>query len=202
MALARPKKCSACRMTPANSADHEMIASRSEKGKHAVSRERLKLLRQVSDALDEPMTALAFIWLLLLIVDFTHGLGAAGNLASNVIWVIFIVHFLLEFAIAPRKWTYLKQNWLTAIALVLPAFRVLRVFRFVRLFAHAGRSLTLLRLLTSLNRGMRALERSLGHSGLGYVIGLTLLVNFGGAAGMYAFENPQACAARGCRPTR
>jgi voltage-gated potassium channel len=77
------------------------------------------------------------------------------------------------------------------VALVLPALRIFRVLRVVRILAHAGRSLSLLRLLTSLNRGMRALERSLGHTGLGYVFALTVLINFGGAAGMYRFENPQ-----------
>ena len=122
--------------------------------KEGVRRERLKLLRQMTDALDEPMTVLAFVWLALLIFDFTYGLGRYGTIASNVIWGLFVVHFLLEFTLAPQKWTYLKQNWITAIALVLPALRIFRVFQALRILAHAGRSLSLLRLLTSLNRGM------------------------------------------------
>jgi len=52
--------------------------------------------------------------------------------------------------------------------------------------------MSLVRILTSLNRGMRALERSLGRSGFQYVAALTVLVNFAGAAGMYYFENPAA----------
>jgi voltage-gated potassium channel len=179
-----------------------MVAFYQHKQKKSVQRERWKLLRELTDALDEPMTALAFVWLALVIIDFVYGLGRAGSIASNVIWVAFIVHFVLEFWIAPSKLTYLRQNWLTAIALLLPAFRVLRVLRALRLVAHAGRSLTLLRLLTSLNRGMRALERSMGHSGLGYVVALTLLVNFGGAAGMYAFENPAALQSAGITDER
>jgi len=174
-----------------------MVSIYPRKQKETFRRERWKLLRELSAALDKPMTALAFVWLALVIVDFVYGLGRAGDLASNAIWIVFIVHFLLEFCIAPQKITYLRQNWLTVIALVLPAFRVLRVFRAFRIVARAGRSLTLLRLLTSLNRGMRALEHSLGRSGLGYVVALTLLVNFGGAAGMYAFENPHALASAG-----
>src|SRR6476660_3613027 len=128
-----------------------MVAFYQHKQKKSVQRERWKLLRELTDALDEPMTALAFVWLALVIIDFVYGLGRAGSIASNVIWVAFIVHFVLEFWIAPSKLTYLRQNWLTAIALLLPAFRVLRVLRALRLVAHAGRSLTLLRLLTSLN---------------------------------------------------
>src|SRR4051812_42645849 len=97
--------------------------------KETVRRERWKLLRQLTDALDEPMTALALVWLLFVIVDFVHGLGTFGSRATTVIWVIFIVHFVLEFWIAPNKLSYLRQNWLTAVALLLPAFRVLRVWR-------------------------------------------------------------------------
>jgi len=52
-----------------------------------------------------------------------------------------------------------------------------------------GRSLRLLRVVSSLNRGMRALGASLSRRGFGYVIALTVLVTFTGAAGMYAFEN-------------
>jgi voltage-gated potassium channel len=86
----------------------------------------------------------------------------------------------------------LRRNWLTALALVLPAFRVLRVLRAFRFFraARAARSVGLLRLLTSLNRGMRATRRALRRRGVGYVAALTLLVTFAGAAGMYLFENP------------
>jgi voltage-gated potassium channel len=47
----------------------------------------------------------------------------------------------------------------------------------------------LLRVISSLNRGMRALGASLNRRGFGYVIALTVLVAFTGAAGMYAFEN-------------
>ncbi|MGH8178793.1 MAG: potassium channel family protein, partial [Steroidobacter sp.] len=63
-----------------------------------------------------------------------------------------------------------------------------RVFRLLRL-ARAGRGLRLLRVLSSLNRGMHALGASLSRRGFGYVIALTVLVTFAGAAGMYAFEN-------------
>ena len=62
--------------------------------------------------------------------------------------------------------------------------RVLRVMRLAR----AARGLRLVRIVSSLNRGMRALGASMGRRGFGYVIALTLLVTFAGAAGMYAFE--------------
>jgi voltage-gated potassium channel len=52
-----------------------------------------------------------------------------------------------------------------------------------------GRGLRLFRVVSSLNRGMRALRANLERRGFGYVILLTVLVVFAGAAGMYAFEN-------------
>jgi voltage-gated potassium channel len=55
--------------------------------------------------------------------------------------------------------------------------------------ARVGRGLRLVRLISSLNRGMRALGASLQRRGFGYVILLSILVAITGAAGMYAFEN-------------
>jgi voltage-gated potassium channel len=97
----------------------------------------------------------------------------------------------VEFVLAPHKVAYLKRNWLTAISLLIPALRIFRVFRAFRLLrlARTGRGLRLVRVVGSLNRGMKALGASLSRRGFGYVIALTVLVTFAGAAGMYAFEN-------------
>ncbi|MEX2173152.1 MAG: ion transporter [Pirellulaceae bacterium] len=158
------------------------------------NRERRRLLHRISALLDVPMTVLSFVWLVLLIVDLTSGLNPFLDRLNLLIWAAFIVHFCLELAIAPDKFAYLRRNWLTAIALVLPAFRIvraLRAFRLLRL-ARVARSVTLLRVFTSLNRGMRTVQHRMRRRGLGYVVVLTLLFNFAGAAGMYQFENPRA----------
>src|SRR4051794_34622254 len=97
-----------------------------------LNQQRWKLLRQVTALLDGPMTALAFVWLGLLILDLTRGLSGFLSILNNVLWALFVVHFALEFTIAPHKWGYLRRHWLTALALVLPAVRVLRVFRAFR----------------------------------------------------------------------
>jgi len=130
------------------------------------------------------MAALGFVWLVLLIIDLVWGLHPVLQRISMIIWAIFIVEFLLEFSIAPKKLVYLQRNWLTAIALLVPA---LRIFRFLRILS-AVRGIRLVRVLGSLNRGMRALGASLGRHGFRYVLALTLIVTFAGAAGMYAFE--------------
>jgi voltage-gated potassium channel len=123
----------------------------------------------------------------LLIVELTAGLPPFLEQLGYVIWGLFVADFLLEFALAPDKASYLKGNWLTVLALVAPALRVLAAFRFLRAL-RAARGLRLLRVVSSVNRGMRSLGRVMGRHGFGYVVALTTLVIAGGAAGIYAFE--------------
>jgi voltage-gated potassium channel len=159
--------------------------------KQTLDNQRSEILQQLEDWLETPMLVLGLAWLALLIVDLTHGLSPFLETASTVIWIIFILDFVIKFALAPQKGRYLKQNWLTVIALLVPALRVFRIVRVVRLFrlARAARGLRLVRVITSLNRGMKALGATMGRRGFGYVMALTVVVTLAGAAGMYAFEN-------------
>jgi voltage-gated potassium channel len=172
-------------------------ASNSEKqdkeasAEEAVKKERYELLQRLEDLLETPMLILAFLWLALLIVELIWGESLLFEIVGTIIWVIFILDFAVKFMLAPYKVAYLKQNWLIALSLLIPAlrlFRVVRAFRLLQL-ARVGRGLRLLRVFSSLNRGMRALRASLSRRGFGYVIALTILVMFAGAAGMYAFES-------------
>lgn len=153
--------------------------------------ERWALLAELEDWLEAPMQVLGFIWLGLLVLDLTRGLNGLLAALSTLIWIIFIADFAIRLAIAPDKGRFLKRNWLGALSLLVPALRVLRVLRFARLarIAAGARGFRLVRVVGSLNRGMNALRRSMGRRGLAYVIILTVLVIFGGAAGMYAFES-------------
>jgi voltage-gated potassium channel len=157
----------------------------------ALERERYQLLRRLEDWLETPMLILAFVWLALLIGEFILGENLAFEVIGTVIWVIFILDFVIKLILAPRKTAYLRKNWLTVISLLVPALRIFRIFRVVRILrlARVGRSLRLFRVVSSLNRGMRALRANLERRGFGYVVILTVLVVLAGAAGMYAFEN-------------
>src|SRR5687768_9805186 len=157
----------------------------------SLERERAKLAIRIGRALETPMTVLGFVWLVLLVVDLTRGLSPLLDRLSYGIWALFVLQFVAEFVVAPRKIAYLRRNWLTAIALILPAARVLRVFRAGRALG-ALRGTRLLRVVSSANRGMRSLGRVMGRRGFGYVASLTLLVAVAGAAGMYAFERDVA----------
>ena len=138
------------------------------------------------------MVTLAFVWLALLIVELVWGASRWFETLGLAIWVVFILHFALELTLAPRKLTYLSTHWLTALSLLVPALRAVRVVRGLRILrlARATRGVRLLRVVSSLNRGMSALGDSLSRRGFVYVVALTLLVTVAGAAGMYALESP------------
>ena len=173
-------------MSDENTGDKQDAAAPVEE---ALKNERYELLRRLEDSLETPMLVLAFVWLALLVGELIWGL--MFEVLGTIIWVIFILDFAVAFVLAPHKIAYLKNNWLTALSLLVPALRLFRFSRVFRLFrlARMGRSLRLLRVVSSLNRGMRALGASLSRRGFGYVLALTVLVAFTGAAGMYAFEN-------------
>ncbi|GAA4359428.1 hypothetical protein GCM10023185_26030 [Hymenobacter saemangeumensis] len=149
--------------------------------------ERHELLQRLTDWLETPMLVLGFGWLLLLGVELIWGLSRELELLGTTIWVIFILDFLLKLFLAPQKLDFLKANVITLISLLVPA---LRLFRLARVFraARAVRGLRLVKVVGSLNRGMKALAASFGRRGAGYVAGLSGVVLLVGAAGMYAFE--------------
>ncbi|MCT7951646.1 ion transporter [Ancylothrix sp. C2] len=155
--------------------------------KSTLKQERWEVLEQLEDWLETPMFLLGFAWLALLGIDLIFGLNPFLETISNLIWILFIVDFIVKFTLAPNKLSYLRANWLTAFSLLLPA---LRLFRAVRVFQilRAARGLRLVRVISSLNRGMRTLRASMSRRGFGYVIALTLVVTLIGSAGMYAFE--------------
>lgn len=147
-------------------------------------RERRELLANLERWFEWPLIVLAGLWLVLLVAELIGGLSTFGERIGQVIWGIFIAEFALRFIVTPEKPAFLRANWLTLIALILPAIRVLRVFRLAR----AVRGLRLARIVTSVNRGMSTLGRSMQRRGLAYVAGVTTVVLLTGAAGMYAFE--------------
>lgn len=157
----------------------------------ALERERGELLQRLDDWLETPMLFLAFAWLALLVAELVRGESQLFNVLGMVIWAVFILDFAVKLVLAPHKVDYVKDNWLTAISLLVPALRIFRAFRVFRILrlARAARGVRLFRVVSSLNRGMRALGASLTRRGFGYVLSLTVLVTFAGAAGMYAFEN-------------
>ena len=141
--------------------------------------------------LELPLIVLGFAWLVILVLELTTGLAPVWQTVSTSIWVVFVADFLLKGLLAPDKLRFLRVNWVSALSLLLPALRIFRVARVVRVFrlGRALRTLRFARVLTGLNRGLKALRASMRRRGFGYVLGATALVALVGAAGMYAFEN-------------
>ena len=159
--------------------------SESERTKRELEHERSELIARIEQWLEWPLVLLAAVWLALLVLELVQGISPALIRVGQVIWIIFILEFVARFTLAPRKVAFLRENWVTLIALLVPAVRVLRVFRVVR----ALRGLRLVRVIGSMNRAMRSLSNSMRQRGLPYVFSATVAVLLAGAAGMYAFEN-------------
>lgn len=153
-----------------------------------VSLKRNRLLIRIEKVLEGPMIFLGFVWLVLLIIEFINGFNSVLELISTIIWVIFICDFVLKLLLAPKKLLFLRKNTLTAISLIIPALRLFRIFRFIRLL-RIFRGTRLIKVIASLNRGMKSLNATMDRRGFGYVMALTLAVILAGAAGMYVFEN-------------
>lgn len=151
---------------------------------------RYRFLIKLSGLTEIPLVILGFAWLVLLVIELIWKLTPFLQLSATVIWVVFIIDFLIKFFLAPEKWLYFKRNILTLISLFIPAFRIFRIFAGLRLLRSIGfiRSIRIVRVVGSINRGMRILGKTLERRAFGYVLVLTLMICFVGAAAMYAFE--------------
>lgn len=148
---------------------------------------RWATLDQLDDWLDVPMVALSLAWLGIVVWELVSGSSVLLETFGTAIWIIFLVEFAVRFALAPAKLRFLKSNWITVLALAVPALRLFRFLSFLRA-ARAIRGLRLVRIVGTANRSMNALRTSLARRGFGYVVGLTILVLGLGAAGMLSFE--------------
>jgi voltage-gated potassium channel len=74
----------------------------SSREKQALTRERLRLHAQLERWLEMPLLVLALVWLILLVLDFIHGLSPLLDKLSLTIWSIFIADFVLRFTLAPH----------------------------------------------------------------------------------------------------
>lgn len=152
-----------------------------------IQAERNKLLSRIESLFEGPMIILGFLWLILLIIELVYKTSPLMETIGVIIWIIFSADFILKFTLAPVKIKFVRSNVLTLASLIVPAFRVFRLIRLLRIL-RLTRGLRLVRVVGSINRGMRALSATMKRRAFGYVMALTVLLLFVGAAGMYAFE--------------
>ncbi|MGI8643836.1 MAG: potassium channel family protein [Thermomicrobiales bacterium] len=163
--------------------------------------ERFELLDHVQTVLEPLMVVLGLVFLGLLVVDYGDLVSGQGRVwldrALWTIYAVFVFDFVVRFIIAPSKLDFLKENWLGALSLALPALRPLRALRGLRAVrglraARATRSLSLVRLLGGINRGMRVLRRVTRGERFAYFSALSIAVVLISAAGVYYFERDAA----------
>ena len=152
--------------------------------KKKLDEERSEILSLWDKWFEIPLIVLGFCWLVLIIIELSMGLSPLLENLSFTIWIIFILDFIIRFSLAPYKINYLKSQWITVIALIIPAFRVLRGFALLR----AARSVYLVKVAASIRRGMQILGSVFGRNGFGYIIALTFSIILLGAAGIQALE--------------
>lgn len=149
--------------------------------------ERWEILKDLDDWLRLPMAILSVFWLLIMLTELIWGESDMLSSFGLFIWGVFIVEFFIRFFLAPIKGAFLRKNWLTIVALIVPALRLFRTLRLVRA-ARALRGARLVRIISTANRSMKTLQATLKRRHFGYVLGLTALVIIVGAAGMLNFE--------------
>ncbi|TNC59320.1 potassium channel family protein [Rubellimicrobium roseum] len=148
---------------------------------------RWTVLTALEDWLETPMLVLSFLWLVLVLYELGAGSSDLLETFGTAIWIAFLLEFALRLVLAPNRLHFLRRNWLTVIALIVPALRLLRGLRLLQL-ARVTRGARLVRVVGTANRSMNALRASLRRRGLGYVLAATALVMLLGAGGMLAFE--------------
>lgn len=155
---------------------------------------RYRLVKHLSALFDVTLGPLALVAMCLLIAEFLLKLNPPWDIivfAGQIgIWMIFLLAFIVELSVAPRKMKYLRRNWILVVALIVPSLRVLRVARSLQFLrtARVVRGASVLRGFTSLNRAMVAVRNFLGFSQLAFLAALTGMVWLAASGLVYFLE--------------
>lgn len=171
----------------------QMAPTDPEATRATVRRERYRLVERVEQLLDAPATFLAVVFVLALAAELilsAQGEPIPGVLtwSQTAIWIFFGVQFGLGILLSPDRARYLRRHWITAVSLLLPFFRILRVLRAARVL----RALSGVRALSAFNRAARTLGEVLAWSRAGYPLALVGTMAVLGSATLYLFEAESA----------
>jgi len=160
-----------------------------EEEKAVVRDQRWELLEQLQAILEPAMAGLGLVFLGLLLLDYSAielSDPASSRLfwALQAIWAIFLIEFAVRLIVAPAKGEFLRSNWLGVLSLALPFLRPVRAFRAAR----ALRSLSLVRFLGGINRGIRVVRAVTRGRQFAWVGALTVMVMLAGAVGVRFFD--------------
>jgi voltage-gated potassium channel len=122
------------------------------------------VVRRLSATFDVVLGPLALVTLCLFITELLVRLDSPWNTivygGQVAIWAVFLLAFVVELRLAPKKIQYLKRNWLLIVALVIPALRIFRAAQAIRVLrsAQAVRGTTVVRSYTSLYRATNVIR--------------------------------------------
>lgn len=149
-------------------------------------------LRAAGAVIDVAMTVLSVLFVGLVVLELAAPLSPSQErlvyLVGLLVWGTFAIDYFTRLILAPDRARYVRTNWLSAIALILPAFRIFRGLRALRLL----RSVRIARMLTTLARASRVLQRVSSFAGVVYVLSLAVVVQVLAAAGIFSLERGQA----------
>ncbi|MDQ3608400.1 MAG: ion transporter [Actinomycetota bacterium] len=140
---------------------------------------------------DPAMAWLGVVWALVvgyeLAVELTPDAQRVLVVVGWVVWAIFLAELLAHLVVAPARLRYLRRHPLQVVGVLVPALRILRFARLLRL----GRALPAARVVTSSYRVAGTARRMLS-SRLGYIAALSAVVMVALAELAYLFERDAA----------
>ena len=100
-----------------------------------------------------------------------------------LIWVVFVIDFVVMFTLVRDRKNYMKTGWLD-LFIVITSFPILTTFGVTRLMrlwriGPALRLVRLVRLAAVLTRGGQAVRGIFRRKGLGYIVGIMVLIALG-----------------------
>ena len=149
---------------------------------------RNHLASRINRSLDLPMAILSVLMLCMVLADVFLPTGSRARPwlehASWVIWGVFVVEFAIKLFVVDDRRAYLRSHWFDVLVVVMPMFRVARALRFV-VGMQVG---PLVEFIAFIGKAIKALRAFFQQSRLGYLFGMTVLVAFFGAVGVFLFE--------------
>ena len=138
----------------------------------------MKLTKQQHIYYDIVISTLAFIAIILCIIDLSEGLNSWQIVLDNVILSVFVVDYGVRFYIAENKRHFIRHNICDLIA-ILPFHTVFRMFKLFRY----GKALKLLkapRMVAFLYRPMKKARMFLNTNGFKYIVLITAIMILAG----------------------
>jgi voltage-gated potassium channel len=146
-------------------------------------RERERWAEELLDRLTPAMSALGFLFLLVVLGEQLarehSALSTALTVTGWVLWAVFALELLARLVVAPDKRRFWRRNWWQLLFLVLPFLRFLRLVRAVR-FLRTGR------VLSSAVRSSRSARTVLGGR-LGWLAAVSAITVLGSSQLIYQF---------------